>query len=68
MKHVDIILLYTVNNRSTVDDLWEMAANKIAPVLITCTQSVRRNVYGLNEILHVHDSLYTVSQGIKRNL
>lgn len=25
--------------RSTVDDLWEMAASKIAPVLLTCTQS-----------------------------
>ncbi|CAH3162057.1 unnamed protein product [Porites evermanni] len=24
---------------STVDDLWEMAASKIAPVLLTCTQS-----------------------------
>lgn len=31
-------------NRSTVDDLWEMAAAKIAPVLLTCTQSVREMI------------------------
>ena len=42
MKHTDTCIF--PNNRSTVDDLWEMAANKIAPVLITCTQSVRRYV------------------------
>ncbi|XP_058961962.2 exocyst complex component 6B [Pocillopora verrucosa] len=39
---VEDIILHTTKGlvtRSTVDDLWEMAANKIAPVLITCTQS-----------------------------
>ena len=33
-------LTYFCFGRSTVDDLWEMAAAKIAPVLLTCTQSV----------------------------
>lgn len=39
---VEDIILHTTKGlvtRSTVDDLWEMAASKIAPVLLTCTQS-----------------------------
>lgn len=39
---VEDIILHTTKElvtRSTVDDLWEMAAAKIAPVLLTCTQS-----------------------------
>lgn len=39
---VEDIILHTTKGlvtRSTVDDLWEMAAAKIAPVLLTCTQS-----------------------------
>ena len=37
----DVKDVYCCFDRSTVDDLWEMAASKIAPVLLTCTQSVR---------------------------
>lgn len=45
---VDITYEYLTScfcfGRSTVDDLWEMAAAKIAPVLLTCTQSVRHKL------------------------
>lgn len=39
---VEDIILHTTKElvtRSTVDNLWDMAAAKIAPVLLTCTQS-----------------------------
>lgn len=68
MKHVDIIIYC----KQQVNGWWSLGNGSKQDC--TCAHHMytigKKNnyVYGLKETLHVYDSLYTVSQGIKRNL